>query len=147
VCAGKTVLDFLVNSFTCTCALQDDMLIKSEGLDSLTVDELRAACKTRGLKAAYGEGAGTYMRKQMQVGGAVKGAANTDLSVLVFKILSCSTWVQGACTFHAIGAAGAAVLLIVPGTCSIGVPVVLPRPRWSRPGLPHHLLLMPLQQH
>lgn len=53
------------------CTPQDDVLIKSEGLDSLTVDELRAACKTRGLKAAYGEGAGTYMRKQMQVGAAV----------------------------------------------------------------------------
>jgi hypothetical protein len=62
-----------IRPFACTCALQDDMLIKSEGLDSLTVEELRAACKTRGLKAAYGEGAGTYMRKQMQVGGLWRG--------------------------------------------------------------------------
>lgn len=43
-------------------------MIKAEGLDSLTDDELRTACKARGLKAAYGEGAGSYMRKQMQVG-------------------------------------------------------------------------------
>lgn len=42
-------------------------MIKAEGLDSLTDDELRTACKARGLKAAYGEGAASYMRKQMQV--------------------------------------------------------------------------------
>ncbi len=48
--------------------MQDDLLIKAEGLDSLTDDELRTACKARGLKAAYGEGATMYMRKQMQVG-------------------------------------------------------------------------------
>lgn len=47
--------------------LQDDLMIKAEGLDSLTDDELRTACKARGLKAAYGEGAASYMRKQMQV--------------------------------------------------------------------------------
>lgn len=45
---------------------QDDLMIKAEGLDSLTDDELRTACKARGLKAAYGEGAASYMRKQMQ---------------------------------------------------------------------------------
>lgn len=48
--------------------IQDDMLIKAEGLESLTDEELRTACKARGLKAAFGEGAGSYMRKQMQVG-------------------------------------------------------------------------------
>lgn len=46
---------------------QDDTMIKAEGLDSLTDDELRTACKVRGMKAAYGEGAGVYMRRQMQV--------------------------------------------------------------------------------
>jgi LETM1 and EF-hand domain-containing protein 1 len=51
-------------------SLQDDLLIKAEGLDSLTDDELRTACKARGLKAAYGEGATMFMRKQMQVGTA-----------------------------------------------------------------------------
>lgn len=47
--------------------LQDDLLIKAEGLENLTGDELRTACKTRGMKAAYGDGAIMYMRKQMQV--------------------------------------------------------------------------------
>lgn len=50
-----------------SCKLQDDLMIKAEGLDSLTDDELRTACKARGLRAAYGEGAASYMRKQMQV--------------------------------------------------------------------------------
>lgn len=45
---------------------QDDTMIKAEGLDSLTDEELRTACKVRGMKAAYGEGAGVYMRRQMQ---------------------------------------------------------------------------------
>jgi hypothetical protein len=36
-------------------------------LDSLTDDELRSASKARGMKAAFGEGARDYMRRQMQV--------------------------------------------------------------------------------
>lgn len=47
---------------------QDDMLIKAEGLDSLTEDELRTACKTRGMKTPYGPGAAAFMRQQMKVG-------------------------------------------------------------------------------
>lgn len=58
-------------------------MIKAEGLDSLTDDELRTACKARGLKAAYGEGAGSYMRKQMQVGA-------TRLRLRCF--MSCTAW-------------------------------------------------------
>jgi hypothetical protein len=46
---------------------QDDRLIRAEGLDSLTDDELRSASKARGMKAAFGEGARDYMRRQMQV--------------------------------------------------------------------------------
>jgi hypothetical protein len=46
---------------------QDDLLIRAEGLDSLTDDELRSASKARGMKAAFGEGARDYMRRQMQV--------------------------------------------------------------------------------
>ena len=45
---------------------QDDRLIQAEGLDSLTDDELRTAVKARGMKAAFGEGAGAFMRRQMQ---------------------------------------------------------------------------------
>lgn len=47
--------------------LQDDLLIRSEGLDSLTDDELRSASKARGMKAAFGEGGRGYMTRQMQV--------------------------------------------------------------------------------
>jgi hypothetical protein len=46
---------------------QDDLLIRSEGLDSLTDDELRSASKARGMKAAFGDGARDYMKRQMQV--------------------------------------------------------------------------------
>ncbi|WIA07926.1 hypothetical protein OEZ85_007404 [Tetradesmus obliquus] len=45
---------------------QDDLLIRSEGLDSLTDDELRSASKARGMKAAFGEGGRAYMTRQMQ---------------------------------------------------------------------------------
>lgn len=45
-------------------------MIKAEGLEQLTDDELRSACKTRGMKAAFGPGAAPYMRKQLQVGPA-----------------------------------------------------------------------------
>ncbi len=49
----------------CVCLLQDDRLIRAEGLESLTDDELRSSCKTRGMKAAYGSGARDYMMRQM----------------------------------------------------------------------------------
>ncbi|KAK9807532.1 hypothetical protein WJX72_001831 [[Myrmecia] bisecta] len=45
---------------------QDDRAIKEEGLDSLTEEELRSACRTRGMRTPFGEGAVTFMRKQMQ---------------------------------------------------------------------------------
>lgn len=45
--------------------MQDDVLIQREGLDTLTDEELRSACKARGMKAVFGEGAPPYMRHQM----------------------------------------------------------------------------------
>eukprot|EP01025_Chloroclados_australasicus_P055609 TRINITY_DN677_c0_g1_i1.p1 TRINITY_DN677_c0_g1~~TRINITY_DN677_c0_g1_i1.p1 ORF type:complete len:754 (-),score=86.80 TRINITY_DN677_c0_g1_i1:226-2487(-) len=44
----------------------DDQAIAKEGLDTLTDDELRQACRARGMRAAYGEGATNFMRKQME---------------------------------------------------------------------------------
>lgn len=44
----------------------DDRVIKEEGLDNLTDDELRGACRSRGMRTPYGEGAVAFMRKQLQ---------------------------------------------------------------------------------
>lgn len=44
----------------------DDRVIKEEGLDNLTDDELRGACRSRGMRTPYGEGAVTFMHKQLQ---------------------------------------------------------------------------------
>lgn len=44
----------------------DDRVIKEEGLDNLTDDELRSACRARGMRTPYGEGAVQFMRKQLQ---------------------------------------------------------------------------------
>ena len=35
----------------------DDRAIKEEGLDSLTDEEMRSACRARGMRAPFGEGA------------------------------------------------------------------------------------------
>ncbi|KAL4423518.1 hypothetical protein ABPG77_003651 [Micractinium sp. CCAP 211/92] len=43
----------------------DDREIQEEGLDSLTVDELRQACRARGMRAPFGEGAADFMRRQL----------------------------------------------------------------------------------
>ena len=46
-------------------AQRDDRAIKDEGLDSLTEEELRSACRARGMRAPFGEGAVRFMRRQM----------------------------------------------------------------------------------
>jgi LETM1 and EF-hand domain-containing protein 1 len=43
----------------------DDRDIQEEGLDSLTEDELRQACRARGMRAPFGEGAAAFMREQL----------------------------------------------------------------------------------
>ncbi len=45
---------------------RDDRMIKSEGLEALSEDELRQACRTRGMRAPFGEGALAFMRKQLK---------------------------------------------------------------------------------
>lgn len=44
---------------------EDDQDIQQEGLDSLTEDELRQACRARGMRAPFGEGAAEFMRRQL----------------------------------------------------------------------------------
>lgn len=44
----------------------DDRDIQEEGLDSLTEDELRQACRARGMRAPFGEGAAAFMREQLE---------------------------------------------------------------------------------
>ena len=43
----------------------DDRSIKEEGLDNLSEEELRSACRARGMRAPYGEGAAAFMRRQL----------------------------------------------------------------------------------
>lgn len=45
---------------------KDDYDIETEGLENLTEDELRAACRARGMRAPFGEGATAFMRARMQ---------------------------------------------------------------------------------
>mmetsp|Transcript_18273 Transcript_18273/g.39333 ORF Transcript_18273/g.39333 Transcript_18273/m.39333 type:complete len:828 (+) Transcript_18273:252-2735(+) len=44
----------------------DDYEIEKEGLENLTEEELRAACRARGIRALYGEGAVPIMRRHLQ---------------------------------------------------------------------------------
>jgi LETM1 and EF-hand domain-containing protein 1 len=43
----------------------DDVDIQEEGLESLTEDELRQACRARGMRAPFGEGAAAFMQEQL----------------------------------------------------------------------------------
>lgn len=43
----------------------DDRDIQEEGIENLTEDELRQACRARGLRAPFGEGAVKFMRHQL----------------------------------------------------------------------------------
>ena len=45
---------------------EDDKVIKGEGLDSLSEDELRSACRARGMRAPFGERSGAFMKDQMR---------------------------------------------------------------------------------
>lgn len=45
---------------------QDDFEIKQEGLEALTEDELRQACRARGMRAPFGEGAQVFMLNEMR---------------------------------------------------------------------------------
>lgn len=43
----------------------DDREIEEEGIENLTEDELRQACRARGMRAPFGEGATKFMRQQL----------------------------------------------------------------------------------
>ncbi|KAI8468150.1 MAG: LETM1-domain-containing protein [Monoraphidium minutum] len=45
---------------------QDDQAILAEGLDYLNCDELRSACRARGMRAVFGDGSQQYMATQMK---------------------------------------------------------------------------------
>jgi len=45
---------------------EDDREIQEEGIDRLTEDELRQACRARGMRAPFGEGAALFMRDQLE---------------------------------------------------------------------------------
>lgn len=44
----------------------DDQEIQEEGIENLTEDELRQACRARGMRAPFGEGAVKFMRQQLE---------------------------------------------------------------------------------
>ena len=44
----------------------DDIEIQTEGLESLTDDELRSACRARGMAAPFGSGCTSFMQKQLR---------------------------------------------------------------------------------
>jgi len=44
----------------------DDILIRSEGIETLSPGELREACRARGMRAAFGAESMTYMQRQLK---------------------------------------------------------------------------------
>lgn len=44
----------------------DDRSIREEGLENLTSDELRSACRARGMRYPFGEFAVPFMRQQLE---------------------------------------------------------------------------------
>lgn len=44
----------------------DDQMIRDEGVESLTAEELRAACRARGMRAPFGSESITFMRRQLK---------------------------------------------------------------------------------
>lgn len=45
---------------------RDDRVIREEGLDTLTDDELRQACRARAMRAVFGDGARAFMKQSME---------------------------------------------------------------------------------
>lgn len=45
---------------------RDDRAIQEEGVENLTDEELRSACRTRGMRAPFGEGAPAFMQRQLR---------------------------------------------------------------------------------
>ncbi len=45
---------------------EDDILIRAEGIETLSGSELRDACRARGMRAAFGSTADAYMQRQLK---------------------------------------------------------------------------------
>ena len=45
---------------------EDDILIRSEGIETLSPSELREACRARGMRAAFGSDSAVYMQRQLK---------------------------------------------------------------------------------
>ncbi|KAK9786798.1 hypothetical protein WJX73_003279 [Symbiochloris irregularis] len=45
---------------------RDDRAIQEEGVDTLTEEELRSACRARGMRTPFGEGAPAFMQRQLR---------------------------------------------------------------------------------
>ena len=44
---------------------RDDRAIQDEGMDALLDEELRSACRARGMRTPFGEGARAFMIRQL----------------------------------------------------------------------------------
>ena len=78
---------------------RDDRAIENEGIDNLTEEELRSACRARGMRAPFGSGAPAFMQKQLhdwvelslhRWGGPLPSGAAVSMGHV------CVTGVQGA---------------------------------------------------
>ena len=47
------------------CMQRDDKAIENEGLENLTEEELRSACRARGMRAPFGSNAPAFMQRQL----------------------------------------------------------------------------------
>jgi LETM1-like protein len=80
----------------------DDIEIQKFGIDELTDDEMRSACRARGMPAPFGKGCTSYMRKQLgdwielsldkyaAAGLSCRHGANLVLCVLLALCVTCS---------------------------------------------------------
>ncbi len=99
---------------------QDDLLIRQEGLETLTKDELRQAMRARGMKALYGDGCEDIMRQQMESWLDLHLSRGLPSSLLLlsraFTITSgAQVWKAGSCAV--VGAAPAMYALRALGLC------------------------------
>ncbi|KAJ9505326.1 hypothetical protein QJQ45_005737 [Haematococcus lacustris] len=72
---------------------QDDCEIEEEGLENLTEEELRSACRARGIRTPFGEGAVRFMQRQLQVCGA-----SLVIIIITTAITTTSSIISGSTT-------------------------------------------------
>ncbi|KAJ9528467.1 hypothetical protein QJQ45_020357 [Haematococcus lacustris] len=79
---------------------QDDCEIEEEGLENLTEEELRSACRARGIRTPFGEGAVRFMQRQLQVCGASLVIIIITTAITTSSIISGSTTSTTATAIH-----------------------------------------------